>query len=189
MKTGIHEPRSMTIKRHVNDYMLNTNISEQTFAENVKTIYHDRVPDPDDRVIKFHEGRDAYEDMKSNGQLLFRMMKAHVKFPSDIEEPVVLALPDKEQRNLRTALAARYDELAVPIPHNEPEENIYSLSVLLKTTGATIESLAPILADNKIDEADIPHAKKALQGINQSMAELIRWQKAITDIFPDKHDN
>jgi len=185
MNTNIHETRSMTVIKHVNDLILSEKVSEGTFADDVKNIYHLRVQDKKFRVVKFHEGGDTFEDMKANAQLLFRMMKSHVKFPCDLEESVVLALPEERQRNLKAELAARYDLLAAPIPHNNPEDNVFSLAVLLKTTGSTIEALAPVIADGVIDEKDLPHAKTALTEINKTVASLISWQQAITAVLPD----
>jgi len=187
MKTDIHEPRSVTIIRHVSGYLLTEKVSEQQFSDNVKTIYHHRVSDPKNRAVKFHEGGDAYEDMKANAQLLFRMFKpsATSRLPVDLEEPVVLALPEERQRDLKAELAERYDLLAAPIPHNTEEDNIFSLAVLLKTTGATVESLAPIMEDGKIDQSDVPYAKKALLEINKTMAALVSWQAAITSVLPE----
>jgi len=187
MNIDIHEPRSETIIRHVTQFMMAEKVSEATFANNVKDIYHGRVTNEKARVVRFHEDGDAFEDMKANAQLLFRMMKpaATSRLPVDLEEPIVLALPEERQRNLKAELAARYDLLAAPIPHNDPEHNVFSLALLLKTTGGTIEALAPVIADGVIDDNDLPHAKKALKEINKSLAELVSWQQAITEVLPD----
>lgn len=180
-----HEPRSVTIIRHVTDYLLSTSVSRAAYADDVKNLYHQRIPNPAARCVRFHEGGDAIKDLKANDQLVQRFLQQDVKFPADIEEAFVLALPPQRRRRCLADLMARYELLAAPIPKATTEDASESLSRLLDSTGAVIRAIAPMMADGVVDERDAPHAKKALRTIHSAQAELTGWAQRITDALPD----
>ena len=189
MTGNFHEPRSVTIIRHVNNYLLSTSVSQEAFADDVKSIYHERIPNPKARVMHFHETGDAHKDMSANAQLLMRVINRRVKFPSDLEEAVVLAMPDDYRHQCISDLAARYDLLAAEIPHADSNDDLANLNCILKETGEAIQSLGPIFADGKVDEKDAPHAKHALKEINEALSALVSMQARITAILPDGNNN
>ena len=190
MNANIHEPRSDVIRRHVNNYFRTEKAAtEESFADDVKGIYHDRVPNEKDRIIHFHEGGDASKMLVANAQLMFRIIKGAVKFPADIEEAVVLTLPEPYKGDCLAELAGRYGLLAAHVPDISCNESVSNISHLMKETGEAIEKLAPMLADGVIDENDAHLAKDALKEINDVFAELVQLQARITNILPENKGN
>jgi len=186
MTANIHETRSDVVRRHVNNCLrAEKKVTEETFADDVKGIYHDRVSHADDRVVHFHDGGDATKMLAANAQLLFRMIKGSVKFPADIEEAVVLALPEPYQNDCLAELSGRYGLLAAHVPDCSPNSSVTNISHLMKETGEALEAIAPMLSDGVIDKKDSHLAKTALKEINDVLAELIRVQTEITNILPE----
>ncbi len=183
--SDLHEPRSHTVLRHVQAHLLASSISVETYAEEVRALYHARVTDPKARVMQFHSGGDAIKDMKANGQLIARILHRTVKMPVDLEEALVLALPEQPRGACLRELAERYDLLPAAIPHPTPSDDAANLSGILKETGEAIQALGPIMADGRVDEHDAPHAKRALIEINEALAALVTMQARITAILPE----
>jgi len=181
------QSRSQVIIGFVQQLLLERRMSKTTFADDVKTIYHQRT-EPEHRAISFHEGRDAFNDMKLNAQLLFRMLEADqhdVRLAADIEEAVVLALPEPYQSDCKTALASRYDMLPVYASHIKPEKSVCNISHFLRESSDTLDALSPMLADGVIDERDRPLAKRALKEMSELQGVLIELQGQILNILPD----
>jgi len=190
MNANNHEPRSDVVRRHVNNcFRADKTVTEENFADEVKGIYHDRVSNTADRVVHFHEGGDASKVLAANAQLLFRMIKGAVKFPADIEEAVVLALPEPYQSDCLSELSGRYGLLAAHVPESSPNSSVTNISHLMKETGEALEAIAPMLSDGVIDKKDAHLAKTALKEINDVLAELIRIQTEITNILPENDGN
>lgn len=186
MNVNNHEPRADVIRRHVNNYFrIEKAATEEGFADDVKCIYHDVVCDAADRVVQFHEGGDVSKILAANAQLLFRMLKGRVKFLADLEEPVVMALPEPYQSDCKTELAARYDMLPVYASNIRPERSVNNVSRLLRETSDVVDALAPMLADGVIDEKDRPLAKRGLKEIQEAMAVLVELNGQILKILPD----
>lgn len=186
MTANIHEPRSDVIRRHVNNFFrIEKAATEENFSDEVKGIYHDRVPIESDRVIAFHDGGDAGKMLAANAQIIFRIFKGKVKFPADIEEAVVLALPEPYQADCKAELAERYDMLPAYISHVRPDKSIVNIATLLKEFGETVEALAPMLADGKIDKDDAHLAKKALKETHDLQGVLHEITGQIVSILPE----
>lgn len=188
MNPQSHEPRSITIIRHVQEYLLSTATSREAFADEVKTAYHDLVPDPKARVMQFHEGGEVVRDMKANDQLVARILDRTVKFPDDMEEAFVYALPEPWQESLLKDLAGRYGLLAVRIPDATKGAATKKLSKTLTEVSEMIDSLGPIVEDGKVDGNDRKHAGRALREINDVMAELEGWRSSLSALLEDHGD-
>lgn len=176
------ETRSQTVCRHVAAYLNETRTSMESFAEDVMQAYH-TLPEGL-RDVKFHAGGDVYRDMRANAQIVRRFIEGNPRMPVDIEESLVLALPDDRRQPLLRDLAMRYGLLAAPVPSSEPGDDACAISRLMKETAEAIEAIAPMMADGRIDHQDAPLAEHALVQINEAMAELMSLQARITEILP-----
>jgi len=186
--TGVSQQvdtRSGVVLDYVRRYLAETSMSLSKYAQVVVEVYHVRVPDPKQRVMQFHESADAVADYSANDQLIRRLVSERVNFPADLEESFVLALAEPYQSECLQALAERYCCLAVKIPVAESCEDTANLSRILKETGDVMSSLGPIFANGKIDADDAPHAKFALQQLNEAMAEMIQMSMRLNKILPD----
>ena len=183
MMSMTHESRSVAIIRHVNDFLLSTSTSSETFADDVKVNYYTMVTDERARVMKFHEGRDLVADMKANGQLIMRILNRAVKFPADLEEAMVQSLPKSRKSKLLSELVGRYGLLPVAIPDvGSVESSMASISQLLIEAGEVVSALGPVVADGVVDDKDAPHVAEAVKEIDDVLAQLLSWRVKLKNI-------
>lgn len=189
--TKYTEPRTITIRRVVEEYLRETSTSEDTYADNVKLWYHKLVPHPNRRVLKFHETGDTGADLEANGQLLGRCLRKNaVRFPADLEEAVVMALPERYRFPLVRELSARYGLLAVPIPESgNTKHTATQLQKLMDGFGKSIEALAPVVADGVVDDKDLKAARAALPKLEQLLAEVEYWRQACQGVVLEHEED
>lgn len=181
----MREPRSHTIGRHVRDALRHSGLTELAFATAVVEAYHSRVA-LHERGVEFHSGTTVdqmLDAQRANAQLLRRMLAGQVRMPVDMEEAVVLSLPEPYRRRLLSELAGRYGLLAVPMPSDDAVKQHQALADLSREFGEAIERLAPMLADGHIDASDAALAPAALRELHDLAATtqgLISLIKAAT---------
>lgn len=182
MKSSSHDPRSTTILRHVHGYLLGTSVSEQTYAEDVRRIYFERTPDDRLRALKFHVGGDAADDMQANGQLVGRILSRVVRMPVDLEEALVLALPEERQRSCWVELGARVVRLSVAYPEEGIEGLTADLGRFISDFGELTVSFGPLLSDLAIDEHDDRgDLERALNCLRQLAAGSVQFIEVISN--------
>jgi len=153
MKRHPHETRSECIIRHVRVFLRGSAMSEQSYAADVVEVYHARTP-AGRRCMKFHEGGDPYRDMRANGQIIGRILNGDVKMPVDLEESLILALPEEDARLCWVDLAERVGRLSVAHPQDGIEGMTADLGRLASDFGQFFESAGPLLHDLSIDARD-----------------------------------
>lgn len=174
----MRETRAHTIHHHVLMAVKHTGLDQQEFADEVVRLYIDRTP-LHARHIEFHQhvrGSDPYTVRRANEQLLFRMLKPSgpVRMPVEVEEAVVLALPQPYREECLRELSARYGLLAAAIPAGADaslSEQVRSPCELMRKAATAVERVAPMLEDNGlIGPEDYQHFPMALQAINEMLA-------------------
>ncbi|RCX32100.1 hypothetical protein [Thioalbus denitrificans] len=163
------ETRSETITRHVQAYLRATATSWPTLAADVSEQYAARVAQRK-RAVHFHEGGDAYKDMRANAQLLKRFMEGEARLPVDLEEAIAYALPEPHRRELVADLAARYGLLHVAAPDADRAQQVQDAGEWLREVGEATEALGALLGDCRIDGAD-------------SAADLARARAELHDVI------
>ncbi len=184
MKNRLHEPRSVTVIRHVSGHLLSTSRSLEAYADDVKRLYQESVTNLAARSVKFHGDGDAIADMKANGQLVGRYLNRTTRIPVDLEEALVLALPEVSKRECLADLAGRYNLLAAPMPDVGTCDDIANLNRIMTETGKAIQSLGPIFEDGKVTDDDLPYIKQALQSLTKAVSEFVSMQQRLTDVLP-----
>ncbi len=183
MNIGSHflefcEPRGWLICRTAEHWVGGQVGQQENYAARVVDIYEARTQ-PDERAIRFHHTDDAIADRRANRQLVMRIVRKEVQLKSDLEEALVLALPEKPRKELRRLLAARYGELAVPIPDNSPAGASADLSRALKEFGEWVEATGKLLeGDMVISEADpMRELEEALAETDEAVGAILglRW--------------
>ena len=109
------ETRAQTIERHVRDMLHHTSVSLPSFSTAVVTQYHGSTPAVA-RGVLFHTDGDTYHCMRANAQIIRRYLEGEPRLPCELEEALVLALPEPWQSRCLSDLAARYGLLAARIP-------------------------------------------------------------------------
>lgn len=166
----MRETRAATIWHHVDQYLRHTRASQDDFAPEVAALYEQRTP-LHARAIKFHAyaaGDNPYDVNRANAQLLFRMLKPDgpSRLPVELEEAVVLALPQPFRDECLRELAARLGLLAAPIPVGTDTtllQQLKSPCELLRRAMAAVEPITQMLENGSICADDAEHFGVALQ--------------------------
>lgn len=184
----MRETRAHTIHHHVLMALRHTGLDQQEFSDEVARIYLDRTP-LHARSIDFHmhtRGSDPYQVRRANEQLLFRMLKPNgpVRMPVEVEEAVVLALPQPFRDECLRELAARYGLLAATIPVDggaSLPDQLRAPCELMRRAAVAVERIAPMLENGVIGPEDAPHFAAALRAINDLTAVNVTLSTQIAD--------
>lgn len=178
----VPETRSQTIVRHLEAYQKQTGKSWPSVAQMVVEQFARQVP-PQHRAIEFHDtaaSDDPYEAMRANAQILRRIREGEVRFPADLEEAVVAALPDPCRQNLLDDLAAHYGLLAVKAPTFTETEDGRNLAHFWKEAGEAAEAVLAMLEDNgRIGPEDRDKAGIAVAELDDVIREAATMKSKI----------
>lgn len=166
-----HEARAACIVHHANMALRKSVLTDRAYGQAVADLYMQRTP-LHARTIEFHVSHDPYADERANAQLVKRFLTDVVRMPVDIEEALVLALPEPFRTACMTDLAARLNLLAAPRPQTGGTQQTVHLGQMAKDAGEVMIALAPMFKDGRIDAHDAPLAAHALDAIAQTMAML-----------------
>ncbi|HZZ09805.1 MAG TPA: hypothetical protein VFE79_03860 [Paraburkholderia sp.] len=179
LESHISEPRSKFIARFTAVALRQSGVCIRKFSTCVADQYFSRVAEHE-RVVKFHRGQgstdSAFKAEKRNAQLVQRFLDGTVKFPADLEESWVAALPDQQRTELVRELAARYGLAAARIPGHNGRHPVADLAAILRDAGDTATALAPAYADGKLDSDDRAHILNALPVISRAIADFTSMQ-------------
>lgn len=185
MRNGSQEPRSRLIIRRTNEARVNV----LKFATAVAEDYMAALA-PEDRIIDFHTSSGSIDSalaaQKNNGHLIDHILKGVTRFPVDLEESWISALPDPHRSNLITELAQRYGLIGAQLPATEPHEHMARIADVLRDAGRTAQLVAPMFQAGKLDV----HAESgqrivhALDQIDRSIADLISFKEQIKAQLP-----
>jgi hypothetical protein len=174
-----HDSRSACIVHHVNMALRKSALTDRAYGQAVADLYMQRTP-PHARSIEFHATRDPYDDERANAQIVRRQLLGEVaRMAVDLEEALILALPEPFRGACLRDLAARLDLLAAPRPAADPARQTAHLGEMTKDAGEVLIALAPMFKDGRIDAADAPLAHGALDAIARSMAMLVTLDATI----------
>lgn len=155
-------------------------MSAITFAQRLADAYHAATPLPD-RVIELHAGTTAdaqLRAMKQNATTVSRLVSGAIRFPLDLVEAWADALPDELGLAFRREVARRLGFVgALPPSQAAPGADVGALA---SEFGATMQALAPLLADGRIDDADSPALiRRALREGTDLVAAWITVQQQL----------
>lgn len=154
---SLPDTRTEVIGRYVFRLTRETRTSLEDYSEMVLRMWLQRTPESA-RSDDFHMGSDVLKRMAANTQKIRRWFNPQVAArPSiDVEEALVMALPQPYRAECKQALAARYGGLFWQLPDGA-QPSIECASALLAASGEALTALAPAFAnDRKIDENDDP---------------------------------
>lgn len=165
--------RDQVVAHHVNMVLRHTTVTRESFADDVVNRYHERTP-LELRHIQFHafqRGGDPYAVQRANAQLLFRMLGNVVRLPVEIEEAVVLSLPEPYRTACLHDLCERYGLLAAPIPGATPEARLAQVGDLATEFGQAVHALATTLGDGHLTPADASNAQLVVRELDELIAK------------------
>ena len=174
--------RSAVIRRVVHGHLRATGESMISMAERVREIYEARI-DRQHRELEWSTHAEPYRRLARNAEKLTRFLSAdsNTYFPADIEDAIVLSLPPPARMALETELSAGRGMLAVPMPVSNGDA-IGNIADMMRSTAKVLETMAPVLADGRIDSDDLPYAPEAIVAIDQMMAQLAALHRALEEV-------
>lgn len=179
-------PRQTVIYRHTRQMLDETGMNANTFAMHVAERYLQLVA-PDVRNVPFRmgEGDDLIAAMKANGQTLRRYMDGTVKvLPADLEDAWVMALPVQYRQACERDLAQRRGLLSVAVPTGDGAK-VFGLGELTTEFAELLQALSPALADGRICEQDLPHARRILSESDDLISQVLALRRQITALLPE----
>lgn len=157
--------RVSDVARHYRHRALCEGMSAVTFAQRLADAYH-AITDVPDRVIEFHLGATAegqLRAMKVNAKIVERLVNGDIRLPADLLEAWCDALPKHLALECRRELARRLGFLGALMPEPSPGGTTADVATLAAEFGETVQALAPLMADGRIDNTDCPQMiRKAL---------------------------
>lgn len=137
----------------------------ESLAARAVDLYHERTPLEARHVPFVPVGRsNAYEALRANTVHVRRflgMSQPTTRLPCELEEALVLALPQPFQRECMRELARRVGLLAAREP--DPDASVLAGPAdLMRECAETITALAPALADGQFTAEDAPALRAAL---------------------------
>lgn len=136
----------------------------ETLATRAVELYHARTPARARHVPFQALDANPYDALRANALHVRRFLgmgTPTTRLPAELEEALVLALPQPFQRECLRELAARVGLLAA----REPQPGDCALTApadLMRECAETITALAPALADGRFTAEDAPALRAAL---------------------------
>lgn len=189
MKPAPHflRPRSAVVFEHTRRMLDQTAMCTRKFAMHVAERYVEIVA-PDLRQVPFRlgvTGDDLLKAEKHNAQQIGRYMDGTIKaLPADLEDAWVLALPEPFRSDCERELAQRRGRYSERKLAAGAAGEVAGIGQILLEFGQLMEALGPALADGKICEADLPHARRILNESDDVIAALLTIRRAVTQIIP-----
>jgi len=184
-------PRSHVIYNHTRLMLNQSALCVRKFAMRVAEQYMQLVA-PDQRQCKFRWGvtlEDLAKAEVHNAQILSRYMDGTVKvLPVDLEDAWVAALPEPYRSDCERDLARRRGNVSVKMAAPTMAGKAASIGVLMVEVGQLCEALAPALADGRITQSDLPHARRILKEGDDVIAAVLSLRRQITELLPDAEE-
>lgn len=175
---AMRESRSQLIAEHVLLAISRSALTERTYAQTVADIYTERTP-LHARSVTFATSADPYADSEANRQTVKRMLDGRVRMAVDIEEALILALPQPYRGRLLAELNDRLGLLAAAQPQDNPAGQQQQIGELMQHMGDAMRRLAPMLDDGRMDAGDAIHASAALAELDALQASAVTLKSAI----------
>lgn len=148
--------RDRVIARFVRLAIKHTDLTREAFAEEVVHLYHQRTP-LKQRGIEFHAfttGCDFADVMRANAQLVFRQLDGVTRFAAELEEAVVLALPQPFRQACLAELAGRYGLMAAALPASTAGGRMGQVGEMSKEFGEALRAISRTLEDGDLTSTD-----------------------------------
>lgn len=170
------EPRMAVVFRWHITCIHETAASEVSMAAEVAELYLSTTPAPL-RVVPFRPMVGSTDEMldakQHNRQVYRRMIHNETKrVPADIEDALVLALPDVYRQRCERDLAARRGLLAVRRMPSHVGGQMVSAGEMTKEFGELMIAAAPMMLDGDINKADQAVLKQVIAEADDVLAAV-----------------
>lgn len=185
MRSDLHrEPRSRFICRRTRGILHARGLNVRKFGTLVAERYMQQIA-PDDQSVDFYEARHGSLNAimraeKNNGGLVDRYISGVTRFPDDLEEPWIEALPEPDRTHLLRELAARYGQLGALLPDTTAQQHVACLADVLRDAGDIAKSLAPLIAKGRIEPKDKMRLRASLAETERALADVSSLHAQLT---------
>lgn len=186
----MRDSRTAVLFAHVSAMLRHTGATRDDFGDDVAQRYMARTP-LHARVLQFHQhqrGANPYEVKDANGQLLFRMLDpaGPVRMAADVEEAVVLSLPQPYRDACLRELAGRVGLMATPEPAATGDVAATGMGALSTAFGEAVIAMAHTLADGQLCPADAQQAPVVVRELDDLIARATSLRAAHLAVLQDK---
>ena len=178
--------RDRVIHGFVQRALKHTELTRESFAEEVVYQYHQRTPLAQ-RRFEFHpftSGCDFLAVMRANAQLVFRQLDGTTRLASELEEAVVLALPEPFRQACLTELAARYGLLAAALPATTAAGRVGQVGRMAKEFGEVLSAIGGALGEGQADTHDSAHNEAVVRELDDLIAPATTLRAAHARALP-----
>lgn len=175
------DTRQGVIAHHIRTALARA-ITMRCYAGHVTEHYLRSVP-LHARHVPLQHTADPYADERHNAQVITRFCADDVRMPVEIEEALVLSLPEPFRTELQRELAERLGLLAAPLPAADGARDHVLTAELLRETGEFLAAIAPALEDGSLTAADLPHLRRAALELRDVQARAASIQARLAGIF------
>ena len=166
----LSQTRDQVLVAHAAEMIARTSLSQDKFAHALAAQLHTLVPGKaaDAGVPDFDAlaaGNDVAAFLKGSGSWLKRVQRwlaGDIDLPSWVEEAWVLALDAEYRERCVNELASRHGLLGAR-ELGADACPVLAFGQLIARLGEAVEATGGVLADGKIDAADLPHLPEAIE--------------------------
>lgn len=184
----MRERRCDVIRAHWEIAVRMSGETTESLAARAVEIYQQRTP-LHARGVEFQPlGRDPYTALRANALHVRRflgMSSPNVRLPAELEEALVLALPEAFKRECLKELAARYGLLASRAPH--PDGRAWDGPAdLMRECAEALSALAPALVDGKIGQEDAAELRACMRHLDDVHSAAHSLMVQLSDALDNK---
>jgi hypothetical protein len=184
------EPRSRFITRRTSEILRRAPLCVRKFASSVAALYMSRTAEHE-RVVQFDLESGSIDAAcraeVRNAKKVQHLLDCEVRFPADLEEAWVDALPEPHKKDLIRELAARYGLIGARAPARSSMHAIADLASVLRDAGEISTALAPAFANGTLDASDVPYLVQARPIISRAVADCASLLAQITTVLDMHH--
>lgn len=184
----IHHCRQEVLRFYRDRALSETTMTAVDFAEAVAVAYTDIVPEHA-RSLDLRPPEQAGDvgdyarALSSLDKRIHRYAESAVRFPAELEEAWVKALPEPYRHRCAAELTRRYGFMPVVAPEAEPMPDGCMMSAVLSEVGEMTRILALALDDGELTIGDFGGPTNVLNEIDDAAAAIASVRARVVDVL------
>jgi len=161
--------------------------SDASFSETLMSRYHALVPEGR-RAVEFNTSPAVEKRFGANGKKVGRYLSPaeNALLPADLVPAWIESMPDPERGQMLKDVCRLLGSLYVPIPLGDANTDPAHLGRISREFADTVQALVPIVADNRVDEQDLPFIPEAIRQCDELVGAVLAT-KATLEAVQRRH--
>lgn len=179
--TGSHHRTPVQIiKRHLNDWIDHSTMTETIYATLVRE-YHEAHYAPGATTVEWSHHPDPAARMEADRRHVMRWFDkgVHARLPAEMYDTMVMVFPPERRFALEQALAAERGGLFLARPDTQEGGGVEELGRMAKEASEAIAAVGRLYEDGRLDRKDAKEAPGAISEIDQAVAKLLEMRADI----------